>query len=260
MPQRLHSIYGLVDPETGEMRYVGKSKNPKARLGVHLCYARQGKCTHAFRWIKGLIDRGTTPGLVILENNITEECIDERERWWISEGIKRGWRLTNMTEGGDGGHPKYPETSQKLSQANKGKPKPPRSEEHRRKLSEAIRGRKLSPESIAKRSETVREKHAKGYHRPPRSQEAIEKQRRALVGRKQSPEFIEKRIAPLRGKKRTDEQKRHISEALKRRHYVHPPETLEKIAAARRGKPLSEETKAKISAAVKQTLQSKKGE
>lgn len=28
-------IYGLVDPRTNELRYVGKSVNPKARLSKH---------------------------------------------------------------------------------------------------------------------------------------------------------------------------------------------------------------------------------
>lgn len=258
MPQKLHKVYGLTDPRTGEVKYIGKSVNPIHRLAVHLHYAAKGGHTHAFRWMKGLLDQGLKPGLVILEEGIPETEVDDRECWWIAEGEERGWRLTNMTDGGDGGHHKYPETGAKISAALKGKPKSPRSTEHSQKLAKALRGRKLSPEAIAKRSETVRRKHAEGYKRPPKSEESKEKQRQKMTGRKQSPEEIEKRIAPLRGSKRTDEQRQNISEGLKARHFVHSPEVIERIAASKRGKPLSPETKARIAEGVRKARAAKK--
>jgi hypothetical protein len=61
------------------------------------------------------------------------------------------------------------ETMRKLSEANKGKKKPPRSEEHRRKMSEALKGRtvwnkglKLSEEHKRKISEAVKGTHKGG--------------------------------------------------------------------------------------------------
>lgn len=255
-----HQIYALVDPRDNEIRYIGKSVNPQKRLNMHLFYASHGAHTYALRWIKGLLNNDLQPILRILEENISTDQIDEREKWWIAEGFRRGWRLTNMTEGGDGGAYKYPESGAKISAALKGKKRGPISEEHRQRLIESHKGKKPTPEAIAKRSETVRRKHAEGYKRPPKSQESIERQRQKLLGRKQPAEEIKKRAAAARGRKHPEEWRKNISEGLKRRHYVHPPETIEKIAAARRGKPISAEHKAALIEGQKRARARKKAE
>jgi NUMOD3 motif len=246
-----HKVYGLRDPRDGRIRYIGKSINPEHRLTVHLYYARRGTCTHALRWMKGLLNNDLKPDVVILEDEIAEAMIDERERWWIAEGERRGWCLTNMTEGGDGGAYKYPESGAKISAKLKGKKKPPRTAEHSRKLAESHIGKKLSQESIAKRSETIHKKHLAGYRRAQHSRESIERQANALRGRKHSPETIERRADAARGKTHPDEWRQHISDGLKERHYVHPPEVIEKIAAKKRGTHLTDEQKKKISDALK---------
>src|SRR3972149_9379407 len=96
-------IYGLVDPRNDEIRYIGQTVNPKGRLSVHLHAARHGEHTYRSRWIGGLLELNLKPSLTILEEAISTDKIDEREIWWITEAKARGWRLTNMTEGGDGG-------------------------------------------------------------------------------------------------------------------------------------------------------------
>lgn len=255
-----HQVYALVDPRDNEVRYIGKSVNSKKRLYMHIFCARRGTHTYALRWLKGLLNRSLQPILRILEENISTDQIDEREKWWIAEGFNRGWRLTNMIEGGDGGAYKYPESGAKISAALKGKKRGPISEEHRQKLIESHKGKKPTPEAIAKRSETVRRKHAEGYKRPPKSQESVERQRQKVLGRKASAEEIEKRAAAVRGRHHSEEWRKNISEALKRRHYVHPPETIEKIAAAKRGKPISAAHKAALIEGQKRALARKKAE
>jgi len=90
-------IYGLVDPETGEMRYVGKSNNPKVRYQYHL--ADKNTNPHKTAWISGLSKRGLKPNLVILEET-TREKWEERERYWIKRYRDEGAPLVNILEGG----------------------------------------------------------------------------------------------------------------------------------------------------------------
>lgn len=88
-------IYGLKDPVSDEIRYVGKSNNPKSRLSRHIYDAKETKSVHRLCWIKGLLDRGEKPILIILE-----ECDvsvwGDRENYWISNFSN----LTNMIDGG----------------------------------------------------------------------------------------------------------------------------------------------------------------
>jgi hypothetical protein len=91
-------IYALVDPNTLECRYIGKSDNPWNRFKEHL---KDKKFNYKYCWIQSLIKRGQQPNYVILEQcNIS--IWKEREKDWIAFGKKIGWPLTNMTDGGDG--------------------------------------------------------------------------------------------------------------------------------------------------------------
>ena len=90
-------IYGLVDPETDEMRYVGKSNNPKVRYQYHL--ADKNTNPHKTAWIRRLSERGLKPNLVILEET-TQKQWEERERYWIKHYRDEGAPLVNILEGG----------------------------------------------------------------------------------------------------------------------------------------------------------------
>lgn len=95
-------IYALKCPK-GEIRYIGKSTNPSARLRSHISRAKSGETKHyAANWIRSLLSQGQTPSVeVILE-------IPEGEPWepyeirMIAEFKAQGHRLTNSTGGGDG--------------------------------------------------------------------------------------------------------------------------------------------------------------
>lgn len=148
-------IYGLVEPDTGKLRYIGKSIRPYERLQNHI--NDQSKC-HRTNWIRGLINRGLKPELVLLESIQGAWPWQESEKWWIREAKRRGWNLVNGTSGGDGlcnpptdvrekmrrtwiGRKHSELTKQKISKASKGRH---HSEEHKQKMRALMTGRKIT--------------------------------------------------------------------------------------------------------------------
>lgn len=94
-------IYGLLDPDTLELRYIGKTCNtPEMRLKAHLKYAEAGKKAHLFNWLRSL---NKPPLLKVLKENIPLAELNQREQSMIKWHRSHGTRLTNTTAGGDGG-------------------------------------------------------------------------------------------------------------------------------------------------------------
>lgn len=114
-------IYGLVDPRSKIVQYVGRSSSGPARPGQHRSYKSHGETTEL--WLQELFASGGDYTIVVLEEiadpkapsdrcwwwtglNATALC--DAERWWIaffgrvdrSTGV-----LTNETDGGRGGSP-----------------------------------------------------------------------------------------------------------------------------------------------------------
>ena len=94
-------IYGLYSTEDEIIRYVGKTKHVLSkRLREHINGALLRNCkTYKDNWIRSVYSNGYKINIKLIE-----ECDDsvweERERYWIKEYDN----LTNLTEGGDGGH------------------------------------------------------------------------------------------------------------------------------------------------------------
>lgn len=92
-------IYGLVDPESNEIKYVGKTNNMKRRLYQHLQCRTDQKMTPVKSWIKSLLSKNNEPLMVVIE-----ECSDktwmDREKFWIAKLPN----LKNMAEGGNEPH------------------------------------------------------------------------------------------------------------------------------------------------------------
>jgi len=109
-------IYGLKDPVSNKIRYVGKSNNPKSRLSRHICEAKEAKSVHRLCWIKGLLNIGKKPILVILEK-CDVDVWGERENYWISIFPN----LTNMIDGGKFCPMLIPEIVAKMKESSKGK-------------------------------------------------------------------------------------------------------------------------------------------
>lgn len=83
-------IYGLADPRTGEIRYVGKSDRPKLRLASH----RSNSGARAVReWCAEVMADGLSPEVVELFAVLPGHDADPWERHFIA--AHDGTRLLN---------------------------------------------------------------------------------------------------------------------------------------------------------------------
>lgn len=169
-----NTIYGLVDPRTNEVRYIGLSSKGFYRPNQHRYFLDREK-TYKANWLRGLRDVGLAPVIHVLETVEKRGDLPDVECFWIAQGYSLGWPLTNLTKGGDGTF-----------------------------------GRKDGPETLARKSAWVRTAETKAKLSASSlgkkmSAEARDKMRLAKLGKKQTSEQIENRIAPLRGAKRDPE-------------------------------------------------------
>lgn len=145
-------IYAYTNLESGRM-YVGQTLFPKKRFKQHLTdNYRQG-------WH---IDYQNNPDKYeysIIEMDVPEDKLDEREIYWISffdtynngynlnegGGANKGYKHTQETKNKISnslqGHILSKETKDKMSKAHKGKPRVKHSEETKQKISEAHKGK-----------------------------------------------------------------------------------------------------------------------
>ncbi len=119
-------IYSLTDPITNEIRYIGKANDLKERLTGH--YYPYGN-TYKDNWIKKLKKEGLKPIIEELDYVIKSEW-KFWEKYWISQFKTWGFRLTNLTDGGEGvdGLKHSKETKEKLSKMFAGKRMSPETE------------------------------------------------------------------------------------------------------------------------------------
>jgi len=164
----VYYIYGLIDPLTNELRYVGKSVNPKNRLRRHIS-DRNLHDSYKDRWIRKLLNINEKPILIIID-----EISDNWQFWetfYISYFKCIGCTLTNGTKGGDEppstkGRKHTDFSKQKMSETKKGKPPAwwvsgtTRSEQHKLNLSRSCKGR-TSPNKGKKYSDEFKNKLAK---------------------------------------------------------------------------------------------------
>lgn len=199
-------IYGLTDPRTGEVRYIGQSSRGIRRAHEHTNKHSLVSSSRKNRWIKGLIADGVKYGITILQELNSVDELDDAECRWIDVARSRGWDITNGNAGGLGGQP---------------------SEETRAKLSALWKGRRHTPEAIArmraahlgkKMPESMREKMRAVRTGTKASEETKARMRNSMLGRTFTDEAIEKmRLAAMGNKK-----------CLGRKHR---PETIEKMRA-----------------------------
>ena len=175
-------IYGLHDPRTGELRYIGKSTRPRERLRNEI---NEHSNTHRSHWIDELTSLGLEPVQAIIDAVPADTNWQSVERAYISGARVTGSRLTNGTDGGDG--------VTGLSQ------------EARERMAAATRGRPLSPEHRAKLVAAM-------ARRPPPSAKTRELMRTALVGRQFTDEWRAKIRHTLQ--KLTDDDVREIRRRL----------------------------------------------
>lgn len=96
-------IYCLRCPETGDIRYIGKTRNPKTRLAAHISKAKGMHLRHhCSEWIRSIIAIGLKPELDVIFEVPAGENWEFHEKRLISEYREAGHNLVNLTGGGVG--------------------------------------------------------------------------------------------------------------------------------------------------------------
>ncbi len=216
-------IYALSDPETGEVRYVGKTMNMQAR---HKGHRNEKSETHKCHWIAALKRKGLNPIIEELERieNSSEREWHQAERFWISYLRFLGCRLCNILKGGHGPTMASRETALKISLAKKGKP-----------------GKSLGPHSEQWKA-NIRAGHARrralGLKNKPMPQDAITRGAAKRRGRKRAKPFSMETLDKMRQAK--------LGKSFAKRG-PRSPETRLKLSVANLGKTHLAETKLKQS-------------
>ncbi len=97
-------IYAEVDPETDDIRYVGRTSRPQRRHAQHLSDAsptpyqwgseRKVWYTRS-NWMYALSEEGLMPSMHILQKVNISPLVVEWEQHFIWHGIEQGWKLLN---------------------------------------------------------------------------------------------------------------------------------------------------------------------
>ena len=104
-------IYGLYSTRDNDIRYVGKSNNPKSRLKDHIWSSKSKKSnTYKSCWIRKELNEGYNIKIKVLEVCDVDEWPIKEQKW-----VKKYNNLTNHHKGGLGGSPlKYDKTYDEL--------------------------------------------------------------------------------------------------------------------------------------------------
>ena len=94
-------IYTLEHPITNEIRYIGKTNNPKRRLHHHWVVGHKLK-TKLSSWLKSLKKLKLKPIMTIIDE--TDSDWEQLEMYWIAQFKAWGFKLTNHTDGGEGSY------------------------------------------------------------------------------------------------------------------------------------------------------------
>jgi hypothetical protein len=95
------SIYALIDPFTGEIRYVGKTiKKLSERLRNHLFDKDRYPNRYVCKWLSKVCKLGGKPIIKLIEE-CNELNYQEREKYWVNY-YRNKFKLCNLTEGGEG--------------------------------------------------------------------------------------------------------------------------------------------------------------
>ena len=117
-------IYVLKDPDTLEVRYVGKTAQTLiCRLGGHISEAkRRGNETHKLCWINNVLNRNKLPIAEQIDECSWEDSAN-LEIFYIAKYKEQGCKLVNETIGGEGnlGREVSEDTRQKIKEAQRKK-------------------------------------------------------------------------------------------------------------------------------------------
>lgn len=187
-------LYGLEDPRTGIIRYVGQTVQPRRRFQAYLAGNGAKHSERLMGWLAALQRLCLAPNVHIVGIYPSQDEADENERDWIAD-LRAAYgkhQILNICDGGAG----VPEKGRMFS------------EEHRKRLSEAAKRRVYSPEDC----EQNRQKALKAWSDPAFRRRVVQRQNE---GKKMSQAFRDARrdVARrglCRGQKRTVEQVERI--------------------------------------------------
>jgi len=208
-------IYGLVDPRTNNLMYVGKSSGALKRAKSHWSKTTlrlgRAKCDS---WVRKLRSLNLYPvieiledfGIYLKEDIKINEILNISESFWIASVRASGAKLLNMTDGGDGlnGRLHTIETKEKMSIA-------------RKKRCSGMLGKKHSFETkvlmkekaLAFRGKTLKQKEQElellKKDQAARYSVWNKKERNPFYGRKHTPESIEKMKAARNRRQKKNE-------------------------------------------------------
>lgn len=143
-------VYGLIDPRTKLIRYIGKSCNGLSRPKKVSVYLR-GR-SYCKNWIRELCDLGLSYEIIVLSECDSDPLLLTEEIWWIAYGRACGWPLTNLTSGGEGaaGVKQSVDNRRKKSEAALGRSVPL---SVRERISATLTGRTLPASQVIKMRE-----------------------------------------------------------------------------------------------------------
>lgn len=194
------TIYALIDPRTNETRYIGKtSNNPISRYNHHLYRAKKGYRSYVYCWIRGLLLNGLKPIQIILEIVEGDGC--DIEQKWIAHGREQGWKLTNLTDGGEGHLGYKPTQATRILMSEKQKQRITPDECARRSV--AIKKQWEVPE--------IRERRLEGLHRAATDGTLSKANRKGQHGRWDKPGARERQSQTLKRVKSTPEARAKMS-------------------------------------------------
>lgn len=186
-------IYALLCPQ-GEIRYIGKSTNPTARLRAHISKARGNQTKHhAANWIRSLLSQGAQPEVEVVFEVPEGEPWEPYEVRLIAEFKAEGHRLTNSTGGGDGFFDVTPEAIAKRVAASKITKSTP---EYKERISRIMREVRSSPEFREAQSLKIQKawgtpKTRNNFLEGMRQPEAVKRRKTASARRYDDPAYRE---------------------------------------------------------------------
>lgn len=192
-------VYGLFDPKTEELRYVGVTYRPHKRLMNHI-HSSKKATTHKDHWILSLKKQQLKPLMYVFEI-VNKKDVQEIEQFYICYFRSIGCRLTNATIGGDGLESPTQEVREKIRASQIGKKKNSHfSPEERQRRSVQAKNRIFSEQDKKKISEAKKGVLFSAEHKHKLSQ--------AKIGKKRKP-FTEQTLERMRlAQKKRNEQKK----------------------------------------------------
>lgn len=127
-----HYVYLLIDPTTNTPFYVGKGKGRRCDYHIWEARSKTYKKSYRLHKIRSLLSKGIEPKVIKVEENVSDALAKDFEMLIIAELRSLNIKLTNVTDGGDGGLGLKPskETRLKTSLALKGRPSPMKGRKH----------------------------------------------------------------------------------------------------------------------------------